>query len=353
MPSPRRARKIALVFFASGWLTCLAAFVLPGLPEDHGLRTCLFIYGLSAFLFGGGAALFRHLDVQAQAALARGEDVLARWQVEPAAWEEFVAADQHWNQVGEFLPNELSIPVTVPPEDVGVIVGRTAIQVGESVHRLADGMPEVTEAALHDRQPAVVELQLYYRGGGHGASGIPHSPRRATLRFPVGRGCWREAGVVVAHYRGELGRKPDFFHGKADGSNPEDLSKCYHCGYETYRLLSHCPQCGRSLQSKRWSRRYGAILSVLGLIISSVIGFVLLLLLPKLLHAGAASGGVGFSGSAAQAWLVLGVLLVVELFGVTTMCYGLWQVVTGRRSKRVIYFAVVLVLLLLVFAFLL
>ena len=160
-----------------------------------------------------------------------------------------------------------------------------------------------------------------------------------------------EAGVVVAHYRGELGRKPDFFHGKADGSNPEDLSKCYHCGYETYRLLSHCPRRGSSMQSKRWSRRYGAILSVLGLIISSVIGFVLLLLLPKLLYAGASSGGMSFSGPPAQAWLVLSVLVVVELFGVTTMCYGLWQVVTGRRSMRVVYFAFALVPLLVVVGF--
>ena len=183
------------------------------------------------------------------------------------------------------------------------------------------------------------------------AAGTVLPPRRATLRFPVGRGFWREAGVVVAHYRGELGRKPDFFHGKADGSNPEDLSKCYHCGYETYRLVSHCPQCGRSLQSKRWSRRYGAILSLLGLIISSVIGFVLLLLLPKLLYAGASSGGMSFSGPPAQAWLVLSVLVVVELFGVTTMCYGLWQVVTGRRSMRVVYFAFALVPLLVVVGF--
>ena len=351
MASPRRARKIALVFFASGWLTCVAAFVLPGLPEDHWLRTCLFIYGLSAVLFGGGTALFRHLDVRAQAALARGEDVLARWQVEPAAWGEFVAADQHWNQKGEFLPNELSFPATVPPEGVAVIVGRAAVQIGESIHRLSGGAPEVTHATLHDSRPAVIELRLYYPGGGHGASGVPHPSRRSALRFPVGSGVWREAGLVVAHYRGDFPRKPDFLHGKADGSNPEDLTRCYRCGYETHKLVSHCPRCGAGVQSKRWSRRYGVLLFLCGVFISALMGFVLLLTLPKLLHPGTQHGGSRFSGSTADAMLVLGILGAVETFGITIMCYGFWQLVTGRRSKWVIYFAVGLVLLVFLIAF--
>jgi hypothetical protein len=30
----------------------------------------------------------------------------------------------------------------------------------------------------------------------------------------------------------------------------------------------------------------------------------------------------------------------VEVFGLTALGYGLWQLLTGRRSKRVIYFAI-------------
>ncbi|MEO7724853.1 MAG: hypothetical protein ABIU29_09245, partial [Chthoniobacterales bacterium] len=87
----------------------------------------------------------------------------------------------------------------------------------------------------------------------------------------------------------------------------------------------------------------------LGALISGVIGFILLLTLPKFLDAVASNGGLRFSGSAGQARLALGVLGVVETFGITIMFYGLWQVVTGRRSKWVIYFAfgIVLVILLL------
>ncbi|CAN5526406.1 hypothetical protein BH18VER2_BH18VER2_15980 [soil metagenome] len=86
-----------------------------------------------------------------------------------------------------------------PAEGVEVIAGRDAVQVGESIHRLGSGAPEVTAAILHDARPAAIELQLYYPGGGHGAAGVPHPPRCAVLRFPIGRGCWKEAGAVVSH----------------------------------------------------------------------------------------------------------------------------------------------------------
>ncbi len=342
MRNPQRSRKIALAFFVSGVLATAAPFLLPGLTSDSSARPWLFIYGLSAIIFGGGTALFRHFDVRAKEALARGEDIIARWRVEPAAWTDFVAADREWNQGRDALFNELSLPGSVPDEGVEVIVGRNTVQIDQSIHRITGGVPEVTSATLHDLRPSVIELQLYYPGGGHGASGVPRAPSRSALRFPVGTGAWKEAGIVVAHYRGDTPRKEDFFHGKGDGTEPEDLTKCYNCGYETHRLMSHCPQCGRSMQSKRWSRRYGWILLVFGIVISAVIGMVLLAIGPALL--GRSGAGVRFSGSPAETRIVLGILGAVEIFGITAACYGLWQIVTGRRSKWVIYFAIGLAL---------
>ena len=80
-------------------------------------------------------------------------------------------------------------------------------------------------------------------------------------------------------------------------------------------------------------------------------GAVLTAIVPALLGHG--SGGLRFSGSAAQGKLALGILGVVELFGITATCYGLWQIVTGRRSKWVIYFAVGVAVLLWLIAILL
>jgi len=339
MRNPERWRKIALGFFIPGCVAAPAAFLLPGLSPNSWAQSFLFIYGLMAIIFGGGTALFRHFDVRAKEALARGEDVIARWRVEPDAWNDFVALDRRWNEGRDFVPNELSEPVSAPAEGVEVIVGRTAIQIDQSVHRFTGGAPEVTSAQLHDFRPGVIELKLYYPGGGHGASGVPRGPTRTALRFPVGRGAWREAGMAVAHYRGDTPRKADFFHGKGDGGNPEDLSRCYHCGYETCRLMSHCPQCGRGIQSKRWSRRCGWILLVAGFFISAVMALVLLALGPGLVGA-AGGGGLRFSGSAGEARLALGIIGAVTLFGLITTGYGVFQIVTGRRSKWVIYFAI-------------
>ncbi len=351
MGHPCRSRTIALGFAASGVVALLAAFGLPPAAASDGVRTALFIYGGSAILFGGGTALFRHFDVRAMEKLARGEEVIARWPIEPAIWQEFIAAERQWLAGGSALPNELAIPAEVPEEGIDVIAGRNAVQIGESIHRLTSGMPEVTAAALFETHPAVIELQLYYPGGGAGASGVPRAATRAALRFPVGRGHWKEAAAVVAHYRGDSPRKPDFFHGKGDGSNPEDLTRCYNCGYGTYQLMSHCPQCGRGMQSKRSSRRSGVLLVVLGAFISGVIGLVLLAIGPGLLDSGA--GWWRFSGTEGDAKLILGLLGLIEVFGFTVLVYGAWQIVTGRRSKWVIYFTIVLaaVLLLLTLLF--
>ena len=287
MGNPHRDRTIALWFFASGWVAALAAFLLPGPVAADWARACLFIYGSSAILFGGGTALFRHFDVRAKESSHAGKISLRAGGWIRRRGVILSRRNVEWSRGHDALVNELSLPDSVPDAGVEVIVGRNAVQIGQSIHRLTGGVPEVTSATLHDLHPAVIELQLCYPGGGHGASGVPSSPSRSALRFPVGTGAWKEAGTVVAHYRGDSPRKADFFHGKGDGTNPEDLSKCYHCGYETYRLMSHCPQCGRSMQSKRWSRRYGWILLATGIFITAVMSAVLLAIGPALF------GGVG------------------------------------------------------------
>ncbi|MEO6969320.1 MAG: hypothetical protein ABI217_00305 [Chthoniobacterales bacterium] len=153
MRNPHHGRKIALGFFASGWVACAAAFLLPGLAEGSWVRTALFNYGLSAIVFGGGTALFRHFDVRAKAALARGEDIIARWRVEPEAWREFVELDRGSSGETDGLPNELSLPEAVPENGVEVIAGKNAVQIGESIHRLTGGLPEV-DGGDFDREPA-------------------------------------------------------------------------------------------------------------------------------------------------------------------------------------------------------
>lgn len=72
---------------------------------------------------------------------------------------------------------------------------------------------------------------------------------------------------------------------------------------------------------------------------------------PMMLDPGVVSGGTRFSGTPEQGRLFLGILGAVALFGVTATCHGLWQIVTGRRSKPVIYFLVGLCLAILLAAY--
>jgi hypothetical protein len=252
MRNPHRWRGIALAFFASGIVALPMAFLLPEAAAGDTARGLLFIYGVMALLFGGGIAFFRHLEARAQASLRRGENIIARWRVDVATWREFIALNDRINQDPDGLPNELSLDLRkdVPANGVEVIAGETAVQVDDSIHTLPRrGTPEITHAELNSSRvrPSYIEFHLYYPGGGAGASGVPRSPTRTALRFPVAPDALRDAERVVAHYSGSLPGKPDFFHGAGDGTNPEDLSRCYSCGFETHRFVSHCPRCGGSM----------------------------------------------------------------------------------------------------------
>lgn len=92
------------------------------------------------------------------------------------------------------------------------------------------------------------------------------------------------------------------------------------------------------------ARRFGWVLLTLGIFVSALMGVVLYATSPVLLHP--VAGGSRFSGTPQQAKLVLGLLGAVELFGITATCYGLFQIVTGRRNKWIIYFLIGIALLL-------
>ena len=350
MRNSDRTRTIGLWCFGLGLLSLAAWFWV---STDHvGVRVALFFFGAMGVIFGGMFALFAHQYVRAKQALARGEDIIARWRVEADDWQRFVAQDPSWSSHANGRSNEFSPSEVAESNGVEVIVGKAAVQIGESFHRVPlRSTPEITEARLHDGTPAVIELLLHYPPY---ATRFGMRPARYTaLRFPVGPRALGDARQVVAHFRGDLGGEPDFFHGRGDGTNPEDLSKCYNCGYETHKLQSHCPKCGATLQSRRWSRRFGLLLVICGVIICGLMGFVVWDIGPSLINPGATSGGTRFSGTPAKARMVLAILGTVLAFGLTALGYGLWQMFTGRRSKRVIYFAMALVGLLVLLAYVL
>lgn len=346
MRNPHRWRTIGLFGLGLGALSF--AWLWLGPPHTAEIWAALFFLGAAGVVFGGLVAFFQDQNVRARQALARGEDVIARWRVEAADWQRFVASDPQWSSHAQGRLNEFIPSGVADPNGVEVIVGKQAVQIGESIHRLSlRSTPEITEARLHAGTPPVIELLLYYPSYATPSGMRP--PRYTALRFPVGQGASADASQVVAHFRGDLGGEPDFFHGRGDGTDPEDLSQCYNCGYETHKLRSHCPKCGATLQSRRWSRRFGFVLVIGGAIICGIMGFVLLELGPALLNPG--SSRTRFSGTPSQARMILAIFAAVVTFGLTAFGYGAWQMFTGRRSKRVIYFVVALAAVLLLLAY--
>lgn len=337
MRNPRLWRTVGLAFLASGIVAALAAFGLPEALAGDGLRAGLFAYGSTAVLFGALSALTAHSHARARDVLSRGDDIIARWHVDAVTWQAFLALNGRLNGAPGALLNEFTLRDEVPAAGVDVVVGRTAVQIDDSIHDLPKrGAPEITRAELVSDAPDYIELQLKYPGGGRGASGVPQRPVRLALRFPVARGSWRDARAVVAHFSGIQPAEPDFFHGRGDGSDPEDLNTCIACGYQTYQYRSECPQCGQGMVTRRWGRRFGGALAVCGAVITGIMAVVGYYTVPLLLRPGTAIGGATFSGTLAQSLMVLGIFAAVTAFGLTALSYGIWQMKTGRRDARVV-----------------
>ena len=371
MSNPRRSRNIALAFLASGIAVGIfhLAWVEPA--ELPVLDVLLLLYWPNAVLFGAIVAAMKHPQARTQRSLFRGDGVLARWRIDDATWQKFAALNRQLNEVPGALPDEAANAFDAKgriPKDsaagalaksggpgaghdgIEIIAGESAVQVGDRFHSVPmRGTPEVTQATLHapEDAPPYIELRLYHPGSQVGEAGWD-APRRTVLRVPVAQDAWRDARRITAHYNRDLPGTPDFFHGRGDGSDPEDMSRCVACGYETYKFRSHCPHCGHGLVSRRWSRRYGGAILAFGLFLTVMMGWVLWETLPTLLQPGVDIDGTRYTGTRFQAILILALLGLVTVFGVVSLVYGAWQVRTGGRNLRALRAIVGLALALLI-----
>ena len=276
MLNHERRRNIALVISLSGAIAVALAALVPDAAMPMTVRSFLFCFGLLFFVGAALFAWFTHQAVRAMAVLARGEGVLARWQVDAATARAFAGAEHNVEAGPPQRYNDFIMPKHIPQDGLHVIIGKEAIQIGDSIQVLARrDTPEVTHAGVYTDSAGApfAYLQLYYPG--YSTRTGTHPPRYAMLRFPVPAASLPHAEAAMAYYRDGRPGDPDFFHGPGDGTNPEDLSECISCGFKTHVLKSHCPQCGAPLQSRRWARRFGFVLVLCGLCISSGMGVII------------------------------------------------------------------------------
>ncbi|WP_460453370.1 hypothetical protein [Arenimonas aestuarii] len=259
---------------------------------------------------------------------------MARWRVDAGLWSQFVAAEAR--RGGSEPGNELPPLGDIPPAGFEVVVEENAVLVdGRRFELPRRGTPEVLKAGIRDPAdaPTTLEITLKYPARGR-RDGQMQSARYTRLTLPVPGPAWREARKAAAHFNGGRPGDPDFFHGRGDGNDPEDLSRCANCGHETYQFRSECERCGMGLQSRRWSRRFGFMLLLCGLILSALMGGVLFYTVPALLQPGELVGDVRFAGGPGMATLVLMLLVGLFVLGVAIVVYGIWQMATGKVSLR-------------------
>ena len=275
MAAPRRWRNVAAGLTVAGIAAAIVGVVVPPPTLSVDAKIGAVVAGVLVALFCGVWAAVKHGEVKLRDRLGRGEDVLARWRVDPDTWQRFVAHETGLRAAPDAPTPDLRYPDPAPARGMDVVVGRGAVLVGDELHVVPEhGSPEVVWARLDDTRLrlAYVELCLLYHPAQAG-----DAPEHRLLRFPVADGSLAPARTTVAHFARETPQRPSFFHGPGDGSDPEDLAKCWQCGYETYKLTSYCPKCGATMQSRRWSRRAGAILMFLGALIAVVVVLALVL----------------------------------------------------------------------------
>lgn len=115
-------------------------------------------------------------------------------------------------------------------------------------------------------------------------------------------------------------------------------SKCRKCEYQLAESVRQCPICGTRVQTSGQIRGLGVVQLILGLVIVGMMGTITLLLAPKML------GGekAGFTGTPAQALMIMLLFGVVIVFGLASCVSGLYHVVVGKRNKWIALAAVIL-----------
>ena len=109
-------------------------------------------------------------------------------------------------------------------------------------------------------------------------------------------------------------------------------------------------QAGKPGLSPAAVRRLGLVLMIIGGLLALGVGYLVLQLAPTLLHPGELIGGERFTGSAALGRQALGLLVLVALAGAVFAAVGVHQWRTGRRDKRLLALAAVMLVATLVAA---
>ena len=120
------------------------------------------------------------------------------------------------------------------------------------------------------------------------------------------------------------------------------FSTCTSCGYNADGEVAACPRCNAPMKVKQEPRTRAVILVICGLILIGIMGPIAVAMLPTLMSAGQQVDGATFNGTPQQAQMILALFGVVILFGLSSLAYGVYQLIYRRESKAFIVYTLVL-----------
>lgn len=121
---------------------------------------------------------------------------------------------------------------------------------------------------------------------------------------------------------------------------------CYKCDFETEAALTNCPRCRHALRKPSYIRVMGAILLVIGLFLVALMGTIAYFVADIIAHTDDPGATTRFDGGPKEIAIIFGIFGLVIAFGAACMAGGLWQVVRGRRNKKITMAVLVIAVLL-------
>jgi len=122
------------------------------------------------------------------------------------------------------------------------------------------------------------------------------------------------------------------------------------CKTKVEGTVASCPTCGGRMRTPRSVRIAGWVLLICGVFLAGFMSYLWQALAPSMAHPGETSGGATFTGTAQQAQAIFTTFGAVTVFGLAASAYGLWMIVTGRRSVAMMIGVLVLAAALIVIA---
>ena len=112
-----------------------------------------------------------------------------------------------------------------------------------------------------------------------------------------------------------------------------DTSTCPACGAWADGGVAACPRCGTAMQLKKGSTARGWLLVVIGLFLVLMMGGITLAVGPTLLNPPMDADS---TLTRQQGLIFFGLFLLVILFGLMSLTYGIYQITTRRESGKFI-----------------